>query len=325
VRPLGPARASITAVAEIHHLTYGAVNPVVAYLIAFVGSLLGLVCTSRARAARHHRRRARWLVLAAITIGGAAVWLMHFTAMFGFDVPASPVRYSPWLTVASLVVAIVTVGSGLFVVGRSAPGLDRPGAGREATSSDRAGRPGRSASEASASDRAPNGGRVILGGMLTGSGAVAMHYTAMAAVRVAGRVEYAGALVGVSTIIAIAGATAALWLVVAVRGWPAVIAGAFVLGLALCGMHYTGMAAMRVRLWAPGEARVEGLSPSLLIVPITVLAAVTLIGVAFSALQAMTEEEFADDRWPASRAAGRPAPADPGRGYVRAIGTRRVL
>ncbi|MFD0748128.1 hypothetical protein ACFQ1L_44910 [Phytohabitans flavus] len=58
--------------------------------------------------------------------------------------------------------------------------------------------------------------------------------------------------------------------------------------------------------------------------PITVLAAVTLIGVAFSALQAMTEEEFADDRWPASRAAGRSAPmeaADPhGRPWtVRAV------
>jgi NO-binding membrane sensor protein with MHYT domain len=290
VRPPGPGRASITAVAEIHHLTYGAVNPVVAYLIAFVGSLLGLVCTTRARAARNRRRRTRWLVLAAITIGGAAVWLMHFTAMFGFDVPDSPVRYSPLLTVASLVVAVVTVGSGLFVAGRGEP----------------------------------SGGRVVLGGMLTGGGVVAMHYTAMAAVQVAGRIEYAGALVGASTVIAIAGATVALWLTVEVRGWRAVVAGAFVLGLAVCGMHYTGMAAMRVRLWAPGEIRVEGLSPSLLIVPITVLAAVTLIGVAFSALQAMTEEEFADDRWPASRAAGRPAPLEPAPRYVRAIGTRRV-
>ncbi|MFD0748127.1 MHYT domain-containing protein [Phytohabitans flavus] len=213
--------------AEIHHLTYGAVNPVVSYVIAFVGSLLGLVCTARARAARHRRRRSRWLVLAAITIGGAAVWLMHFTAMFGFDVPESPVRYGPGLTVASLVVAVVTVGAGLFVVGRG---------------------------EA-------NGGRIVLGGLLTGAGIVAMHYTGMAAVRVAGRIEYDPALVGASTLVAVTGATAALWLVVAVRGWRAVIGGAFVLGLAVCGMHYTGMAAMRIRLWTPGETRVEGLSP----------------------------------------------------------------
>jgi NO-binding membrane sensor protein with MHYT domain len=248
-------------VAEIHHLTYGALNPVDAYLIAFVGSLLGLVCTTRARAARHRRRRNRWLVLAAITIGGAAIWLMHFTAMFGFDVPESPVRYSPWLTVASLVVAVVTVGTGLFVAGRGAPAT----------------------------------GRIATGGMLVGAGAVAMHYTGMAAVRVAGRIEYDGALVAASALIAVAGATAALWLTVAVRGWQAVIAAAFLMGLGVCGMHYTGMAAMRVRLWTPGDIRVEGLSPSLLIVPITVLAAVTLIGVAFSALQAMTEEEFADE------------------------------
>ncbi|MFC0532275.1 MHYT domain-containing protein [Phytohabitans kaempferiae] len=265
--------------AEIHHLTYGAMNPVVAYLIAFVGSLLGLVCTTRARAARHPRRRNRWLVLAAITIGGAAVWLMHFTAMFGFDVPDSPVRYSPVLTVASLVIAVVTTGAALFVVGRGDPTL----------------------------------GRVAIGGLLIGAGAVAMHHTAMAAVRVAGWIEYEPALVAASALIAVATAIAALWLTVVVRGWRAVVAAAFLLGLGLCGMHYTGMAAIRVRLWAPGDNRVEGLSPSLLIVPITVLAAVTLIGVAFSALQAMTEEEFADERWPAARVVWPPAdPASPG-------------
>lgn len=269
-------RASITAVAEIHHLTYGAVNLVVAYLIAFVGSLLGLVCTARARGARQRRRRARWLVLAAITIGGAAIWLMHFTAMFGFDVPESPVRYSPVLTVASLVIAVVTVGSGLFVAGRGEP----------------------------------SGGRLGLGGLLIGAGAVATHYTGMAAVRVAGRIEHDGALVVAGALVAVTGAIAALWLAVAVRGWRAIVGGAFLLALAGCGMHYVGMAAMRIRLWAPGEGRVEGLSPSLLIVPITVLAAVTLIGVAFSALQAMTEEEFADERWPASRVPGRPAALD---------------
>src|SRR5687767_459223 len=106
-----------------------------------------MVCMTRARTARHRRRRTRWLVLAAITIGGAAVWLMHFTAMFGFDVPDSPVRYSPVLTAASLVVAVLTVGAGLFVAARGEP----------------------------------NGGRILLGGLLTGAGAGAMHYTGMAA------------------------------------------------------------------------------------------------------------------------------------------------
>jgi hypothetical protein len=78
-------------------------------------------------------------------------------------------------------------------------------------------------------------------------------------------------------------------------------------------MHYTGMAALRVRL-SPVPVEVHGISPFLLIVPITLLAAAALIGMAFSALQAMTEEEF--DGATAGRHRGGaqaelPAPAPP--------------
>src|SRR5262245_55844289 len=87
-------------VPEMHHFTYGAVNPVAAYVLAFVGSLLALGCTARARAATGNGRRIRWLVIGAITLGGA-IWLMHFVAILGFDVPDTPVRYSVPLTAAS--------------------------------------------------------------------------------------------------------------------------------------------------------------------------------------------------------------------------------
>ncbi|GFJ91858.1 MHYT domain-containing protein [Phytohabitans rumicis] len=213
--------------AEIHHLTYGAVNPVVAYIISFLGSLLGLVCTTRARAAPTPGRRARWLVLAAITIGGAAIWLMHFTAMLGFDVPDSPVRYNPWLTAFSLVIAIATVGVGLFIVGH----------GPRTTL------------------------RIAGGGLLTGAGVLVMHYTGMAAVRVSGRIEYDPGLVAASAVIAVVAATTALWFTVTIKGWRAIIAAAVIMGIAVCGMHYTGMAAMRVYLSLPGETPVEGSPP----------------------------------------------------------------
>jgi len=79
-------------VAEVHHFTYGAFNPISAYLLAFLGSFLGLLCVGRARTARTPRRRNRWLIIAAFSIGGGAIWLTRFAAMLGFDVPASPVR-----------------------------------------------------------------------------------------------------------------------------------------------------------------------------------------------------------------------------------------
>jgi NO-binding membrane sensor protein with MHYT domain len=257
-------------VAEIHHFTYGWFTPVAAYLMAFLGSMLGLLCTSRARRARTRGRRTRWLVLAAIAIGGAGIWLMHFMAMLGFEVPDSPVRYDPVRTFGSMVLAVLTVGAGVFLAGggrRSVP-------------------------------------KILIGGVLTGTGVLAMHYSGMSGVHVAGRISYDPGLVGASGVIAIVAATVALWFTVTIRGWWPIVAAAAIMGVAVCGMHYTGMAAMRVRLHETVDAPVDGISPFLLIVPITLLAAAALIGMAFSALQAMTEEEFTDGYGPVGRRGG---------------------
>src|SRR5689334_12062792 len=128
--------------AEVHHFTYGVFNPMAAYLLAFLGSFFGLLATSRARDARTRGRRNRWLLIGAFSIGGGGIWLMHFAAMLGFDVPTSPVRYDVLMTVASLAFAVMTVGIGLLMVGH----------GRR---------------------RLP---KVIAAGTLTGGGVLAMHY-----------------------------------------------------------------------------------------------------------------------------------------------------
>jgi NO-binding membrane sensor protein with MHYT domain len=248
------------AVAEVHHFTYGAFNPVAAYLLAFLGSFLGLLSAGRAREARTRGRRTRWLVIAAFSIGGGAIWLMHFTAMLGFDVPDSPVRYSPAITMLSLALSIVTVGIGLMVVGHGGRSLVK----------------------------------ITAAGPLTGLGVLAMHYTGMEGLNVAGTIHYQPTLVIASGIIAITAATVALWFSVAVRGWGRMLGAAAVMGVAVCGMHYTGMAAMSVQLGpVPGQV-VAGLRPMVMIVPITLITAATILGVALSALQAMTEEEFTD-------------------------------
>jgi NO-binding membrane sensor protein with MHYT domain len=247
-------------VAEVHHFTFGAFNPVAAFVLAFLGSFLGLLCTARARSSRTRSRTNRWLVIAAFAIGGAAIWLMHFMAMLGFDVPASPVRYNPVLTMASLAIAVVTVGIGLMIVGHG------PRTAR----------------------------KVLLGGLLTGAGVLGMHYTGMAGMHVGGEIEYDASLVAASAVIAVVAATTALWCTVSVRGWLPVTGASVIMAVAICGMHYTGMAAMRVHLDAVVTGPVDGMRPLLMIVPITLVTAATLIGVAFSALQAMTEEEFTD-------------------------------
>jgi NO-binding membrane sensor protein with MHYT domain len=247
-------------VTQVHHFTYGVFNPIAAYLLAFLGSLLGLLCTARARNARTRSRRTRWLGIAAFSIGGGAIWLMHFAAMLGFDVPASPVRYDGPVTLISLVLAVVAVGLGLNIVGhgrRSVP-------------------------------------KVIAAGTLTGSGVVAMHYTGMAAVHVAGTVHYNLSLLVASAIIAVVASTVALWFAISVRGAAPISGAAGIMAVAVCGMHYTGMAAMSVHLDPNAFETVRGIRPLTMIVPITVITAATILGVALSALQAMTEEEFTD-------------------------------
>jgi NO-binding membrane sensor protein with MHYT domain len=248
------------AVAEVHHFTYGAFNPIAAYLVAFLGSYLGLLSAARARQARSPGRRSRWLIIAAFSIGGAAVWLMHFVAMLGFEVPASPVRYSPVLTLISLLFAVVTVGIGLMVVGHGRRNL----------------------------------AKTVIAGVLTGAGVLAMHYIGMAAMHVQGTIHYRPTLVAASVVIAMVAATLALWAATAVEGLRKMAGAAALLALTVCAMHYTGMAAMEVHLTTTVKPYVTGIAPMLMIVPITVISAATILGVALSALQAMTEEEFTD-------------------------------
>jgi NO-binding membrane sensor protein with MHYT domain len=247
-------------VAHVHHFTYGVFNPVAAFGLAFLGSFFGLLCTRRARDARTRSRRNRWLAIAAFAIGGGAIWLMHFAAMLGFDVPDSPVRYSVPMTVLSFVFAVVTVGIGLVVVGN----------GRTSTP------------------------KVVASGLLTGLGVLAMHYSGMEGLHVAGIVHYNPMLVAASGLIAIVASTVALWFATSVRGYSRTAGAAGIMAVAVCGMHYTGMAAMSVQLRPITQSDVTGLPPLAMIIPITVLTAACVVGVALAALQAMTEEEFTE-------------------------------
>ena len=57
IRPEKPRKHSsihreVSEVVEVHNFTYGIFNPLAAYLLAFLGSFFGLLCTARARDAR---------------------------------------------------------------------------------------------------------------------------------------------------------------------------------------------------------------------------------------------------------------------------------
>ncbi|MFB6392168.1 MHYT domain-containing protein [Polymorphospora lycopeni] len=223
-----------------------------------MGAMLGLVCTVRLRDAPTTGRRTWWLVLAAWGIGGTSIWTMHFMAMLGFRVSGTQIRYDIGLTVASAVLAIVFVAIGLFIVG-----LGRPTAVK-----------------------------IVTGGVLTGLGVAAMHYTGMAAMRLNGRIEYDPLLVGVSVGIAIAAATVALWMAVRVRRPAVIVVSALVMGLAVNGMHFTGMFSMSAHLHGT-PSRLGGVTAATLIVPIVFAVIVVAVGLAYALVAASTDEDRA--------------------------------
>lgn len=241
----------------VHQFSNGVMDPLLAYVMAFVGCLLGLSCIARARVAASPAKKVRLLVYAACAIGGAGIWVMHMTAMLGFDVPASPVRYNMGLVVASLIVAVVVVGIGVSAViygRRTVP-------------------------------------RLLLGGLFTGSGVAAMHFTAMASMRMDATFSYNPRLVLASVIVAVVAATAALAVTVRAQGWGQFASAAAILAAAMAGMHYAGMAALRVRL-QPRTGIVPGVSPPEFLLPVMLFSITALICLLFGALDMMTDDKF---------------------------------
>ena len=102
----------------VHNFSNGLLNPALGYTMSCIGAFLGLRCVILARAYRG-LARAIWLSMAAVSIGATGIWAMHFIAMLGFSVPGQPILYNVPLTVGSMLLAVAVVGIGLFIVGFS--------------------------------------------------------------------------------------------------------------------------------------------------------------------------------------------------------------
>jgi len=132
-----------------------------------------------------------------------------------------------------------------------------------------------------------------------GIGIAGMHYTGMAAMRMNPGIDYDPLLFLASVAIAIVASAAALWIAFRLRkNTPhvkAARAGAsVVMGVAIVGMHYTGMAAANFRTGAICMAAREGVSPGWLAILIVVVTlAVLTIALLTSVLDARLESRTA--------------------------------
>jgi diguanylate cyclase (GGDEF)-like protein len=152
-----------------------------------------------------------WLIGGAIAMG-IGIWSMHYVGMLAYHLQIS-VLYD-WPTVLlSLLAAILACAIALFVVSRKNMGLIR----------------------------------ASIGGAFMGGGIAAMHYTGMAAMRLAAMCHLSPSLVVLSVVLAVVISFVALLLTFYFREesasiWPK-ISSAVIMGAAIPIMHYTGMAA----------------------------------------------------------------------------------
>jgi signal transduction histidine kinase/CheY-like chemotaxis protein len=186
------------------------------YAVAVLASGVTLNLAQRLRpidgACEARRFHLPWIVGGAFAMG-TGIWSMHFIGMLAFHLPIQVVYDLP-LTAASYVIAVVVSGFALHIFRRN--------------------------------DATTRG--IALPGVFIGVGISAMHYTGMAAMKMAPDIDYDPLLFATSVFIAIVASMVALWIAFSLpqggqrRRWHTLVA-ASVMGAAIVGMHYTGMAA----------------------------------------------------------------------------------
>lgn len=198
--------------------------------VAVLASFTALDLSGRIYLLTHRGMRHAWLAVGA-TAMGIGIWSMHFIGMLALSLSPSwspltshaaiPLGYDPVITAGSLGIAILISWAALWLVANERFTAWRLGGA----------------------------------GITLGVGIAAMHYSGMAAMRMEPGIEYDPLLFTASVLIAIAAATAALWIAQTLRDgslryvMAKRIGAAVVMGLAITAMHYTGMAAAN---FAPG-------------------------------------------------------------------------
>lgn len=155
-----------------------------------------------------------WLLAGSLVMGNG-IWSMHFVGMLAFHIHMT-VSYDFWLTFGSLLVSVISSFIAFFIT----------------------------------MPRNINWYKIAGGGFIMGTGIVTMHYMGMEAMILPVDVYYDKGLWVLSAIIAFIASYAALLLFLRFRSeasmsWAKWMS-AGIMGMAICGMHYTGMEAFKL-------------------------------------------------------------------------------
>ncbi|MHB1959244.1 MAG: putative bifunctional diguanylate cyclase/phosphodiesterase [Acidobacteriaceae bacterium] len=241
---------------------YNSVLVLFSVLVAILASYTALDMAARISAAQG--RSARWWLAGGAFAMGTGIWSMHFIGMLAFSLPM-PMDYDPWITLLSLAIALASSAFALWLVCQE----ELPWT------------------------------RLTGGALLLGAGVAGMHYTGMAAMRMTPGIEYSPSLVVLSLLIAVGASGAALWMAFKLRKDSAQVkllraGAAIVMGLAIAGMHYVGMAAAHFQRGSRCNAIDTGVSNNWLALLIIVSSlAGLLVALIVSVLDARMESRTA--------------------------------
>jgi len=195
----------------------GTYNPWLVCLSVFVAIFVSYTALNlAARVSAASNTSARWWHAGGAIAMGGGIWSMHFIGMLAFSLPIS-LAYDVGKTLMSLAIAIAISGYALRIAGRRRSSLLQ----------------------------------LAMSAVVMGFGICAMHYSGMSAIEIQPIITYEPWLLVASVIIAVVASFAALLLFVRQRvqrtlqAHLTTLGAAIVMGLAISGMHYTGMAASR--------------------------------------------------------------------------------
>jgi NO-binding membrane sensor protein with MHYT domain len=160
------------------------------------------------------RTRLIWLALGSIAMG-VGIWSMHFVGMLSFSMPGMTMGYDIPLMALSVVIAIAASALALYVV----------------------------------SFRHVSNSTFVIASLVMGFAICGMHYTGMASMQMAAHIVWNYWLVALSYAIAVIASLGALKVCFQLRDESnpkrrkVQITGGILMGIAIAGMHYTGMIA----------------------------------------------------------------------------------
>lgn len=221
-------------------------------LVAIIGSYAALTQAQRMRDSTGYVATL-WMLTGSITLG-LSIWSMHFIGMLAMHLP-TPIAFDQTLTLLSALPAVSAALLGFWVV--------------------RANHVSRM--------------RIVVSGLLMGTGISLMHYMGVAALKMDPAIHYDPLIAAFSVILSVAASWATLLMMyqgdrIKLQPMLRFLLGAFIMGGAISGMHYTAMTGTIIPSGSMCLSGISKIEPSDLSMLVSVTALFWFAGAIFASL-----------------------------------------